>query len=102
MRGPQSHGKFRGTIFTSFKRPFLNDPRGVAGPTGLCSTNVLDSCSLHNAMLSYAPRQMWIFQASLIALCARGAAVWVALNVRSRSFPDQKRTRAGSGLAGRR
>ena len=39
MRDPQSHGKSCGTIFTSFKHPFLNDPRGV------CSTIVLDSCS---------------------------------------------------------
>ena len=46
MRDPKSHGKSRGTTFTSFKRPFLNDPRGVAGPTSLCSTIVLDSCSL--------------------------------------------------------
>jgi len=45
MRDLQSHGKSCGTIFTSFKHPFLNDPRGVAGPTGLCSAIVLDSCS---------------------------------------------------------
>ena len=32
--------------FHFLKRPFLNDPRGVAGPTSLCSTIVLDSCSL--------------------------------------------------------
>ena len=46
MRDPQSHEKSCGTIFTSFKHPFLNDPRGVAGPTGLCPIIVLDSCSL--------------------------------------------------------
>lgn len=103
MRDPQSHGKSRGTIFTSFKHPFLNDPRGVAGLTGHCSRQLFFVRGVHcTTQCSAAHHDKCEFFKPLIALCAREAAAWVALNVCSRSFPDQKWIRAGSGLAGRR
>ena len=102
---PQSHGKSCGTISTSFKHPFLNDPRGVAGPTSLYSTIVLDSCSSFVVFAAQRNAQLRT-TTNFSSLSHRIVRSWssrmVALNVCSRSFPDQKWIRAGSGLAGRR